>query len=125
QIAVDRDRDVGKPLGRTSDDEHVGGDELQDLDLADDDGTTFDDQAALVAPAEPAGAAARENRRRRRVDWHVRDMMTDARIRRVLAASLHQAIGDVLPQRLDFYEVWLKSEGLRDGSIGLAPMTAV
>lgn len=51
--------------------------------------------------------------------------MTDARIGRLLAASLHQAIGDVLPQRLDFYEVWLKSEGLRDGTIGLAPMSAV
>jgi hypothetical protein len=43
----------------------------------------------------------------------------------LLAASLHQAILDVLPQRLDFYENWLSSEGLREGSIGLAPMTAV
>jgi hypothetical protein len=51
--------------------------------------------------------------------------MTEARIGRLLAASLHQAISDVLPQRLDFYELWLRSEGLRDGSIGLAPMTAV
>jgi hypothetical protein len=51
--------------------------------------------------------------------------MTEARIGRLLAATLHQAIGDVLPQRLEFYEVWLKSEGLRDGSIGLAPMSAV
>jgi hypothetical protein len=38
---------------------------------------------------------------------------------------MHQAIVDILPQRLDFYEHWLTSEGLRDGSIGLAPMTAV
>jgi hypothetical protein len=51
--------------------------------------------------------------------------MTEARVGRLLAASLHQAIGDVMPQRLDFYEEWLRSDGLRDGSIGLAPMTAV
>src|SRR5713226_1287455 len=51
--------------------------------------------------------------------------MSEARIGRLLAASLHQAIGDVMPLRLDFYEVWLRSDGLRDGSIGLAPMTAV
>jgi hypothetical protein len=38
---------------------------------------------------------------------------------------MHQAIFDLLPQRLEFYEHWLTSEGLRDGSIGLAPMTAV
>ena len=51
--------------------------------------------------------------------------MTEARIGRLLAACLHQAIGDVLPMRLEFYEVWLHSEGMRDGSIGLAPMSAV
>jgi hypothetical protein len=38
---------------------------------------------------------------------------------------LHQAIADELPQRLDFYENWLTGEGLRDGSIGMAPMMAV
>jgi len=43
----------------------------------------------------------------------------------LLAASLHQAIVDEIPQRLDFYEHWLKSEHLRDGTIGLAPLTAV
>jgi hypothetical protein len=51
--------------------------------------------------------------------------MTEARIGRLLAACLHQAIADCLPQRLDFYEEWLTSGGLRDGSIGLAPITAV
>jgi hypothetical protein len=44
---------------------------------------------------------------------------------RVLVAGLHQAIGDVLPNRLAFYEGWLNSEGLREGSIGLAPLYAV
>jgi hypothetical protein len=44
---------------------------------------------------------------------------------RLLAASLHQAVADELPQRLDFYEHWLHSEGLRDGTIGMAPISAV
>jgi hypothetical protein len=51
--------------------------------------------------------------------------MTEARPGRLLAACLHQAIADALPQRLDFYEEWLTSEGLRDGSIGAGPMSAV
>lgn len=51
--------------------------------------------------------------------------MTEAHIGRLLAACLHQSILDVLPQRIDFYENWLKFEGLRDGTIGLAPITAV
>jgi hypothetical protein len=51
--------------------------------------------------------------------------MTEARIGRLVPACLHQAIQDALPLRLDFYEHWLHSEGLHNGSIGLAPMTAV
>jgi hypothetical protein len=51
--------------------------------------------------------------------------MTDARIGRVLVASLHQAIADLLPTRLEFYENWLNVSGLREGTIGLAPLTAV
>jgi predicted hydrocarbon binding protein len=43
----------------------------------------------------------------------------------VLVASLHQAISDILPARLGFYESWLHAEGLRDGTIGLAPLYAV
>jgi predicted hydrocarbon binding protein len=43
----------------------------------------------------------------------------------LLAATLHQGILDVLPQRIDFYEHFLSSDGLRDGSIGPAPMLAV
>jgi hypothetical protein len=52
-------------------------------------------------------------------------MSDDARIGRVLVASLHQSIADELPSRLDFYEFWLSKEGLRDGRIGLAPLVAV
>lgn len=51
--------------------------------------------------------------------------MSEARIGRVLVASLHQAIADVLPTRLEFYENWLNVSGLREGTIGLAPLTAV
>jgi hypothetical protein len=51
--------------------------------------------------------------------------MTEARVGRLLGACLHQAISDVLPQRLDFYEEFLQPDGLRDGTIGLAPVTAV
>ena len=51
--------------------------------------------------------------------------MSEPRIGRVLVASLHQAIADVLPNRLEFYENWLNVSGLREGTIGLAPLFAV
>lgn len=51
--------------------------------------------------------------------------MRDAGIGRVLVAALHQGIADLLPTRLEFYESWFNPTGLRDGSIGLAPLTAV
>jgi bacteriochlorophyll 4-vinyl reductase len=51
--------------------------------------------------------------------------MAEAGIGRVLVASLHQAIADILPTRLSFYENWLNAEGLREGTIGLAPLYAV
>jgi bacteriochlorophyll 4-vinyl reductase len=51
--------------------------------------------------------------------------MREAAIGRVLVASLHQGIADLLPTRLSFYENWLNAEGLRDGTIGLAPFYAV
>jgi bacteriochlorophyll 4-vinyl reductase len=51
--------------------------------------------------------------------------MPEAGIGRVLVASLHQSIADLLPTRLGFYENWLSVEGLREGTIGLAPLYAV
>jgi len=51
--------------------------------------------------------------------------MRQAGIGRVLVASLHQGIADLLPTRLAFYENWLNAEGLRGGTIGLAPVYAV
>ena len=51
--------------------------------------------------------------------------MSEPRVGRVLVASLHQAIADLLPMRLEFYENWLNVSGLREGTIGLAPLSAV
>jgi hypothetical protein len=51
--------------------------------------------------------------------------MRDAGIGRLLVASLHQSIADLLPMRLEFYENWFNPVGLREGTIGLAPLAAV
>lgn len=51
--------------------------------------------------------------------------MKDPGIGRVAVAALHQAIADVLPDRLEFYETWLHPRGLRDGTVGLAQFNAV
>ena len=51
--------------------------------------------------------------------------MSEPRIGRVLVASMHQAIQDLLPNRIEFYENWLSTSGLREGTIGLAPLAAV
>ena len=51
--------------------------------------------------------------------------MSEVRIGRILVASLHQAIADLLPTRLEFYENWLNSAGLREGTVGLAAISAV
>jgi hypothetical protein len=51
--------------------------------------------------------------------------MREAGIGRVLVASLHQGIADLMPSRLEFYENWLNPDGLRHGTIGMAPLRAV
>jgi hypothetical protein len=51
-------------------------------------------------------------------------MMVDAGIGRLLIASLHQAIADILPTRLPFYESWLTPPGVAGGRIGMAPLRA-
>jgi hypothetical protein len=51
--------------------------------------------------------------------------MTDDGVGRLLVVSLHQSIGDTLPQRLEYYEHWLTPMGLREGRGGLAPLGAV
>ena len=50
--------------------------------------------------------------------------MVDAGIGRLLVASLHQAIADVAPTRLPFYENWLTPPGFAQPRIGLAPLNA-
>jgi hypothetical protein len=51
--------------------------------------------------------------------------MREAHVGRVLVASLHQGISDVLPARLGFYEQWLHVDGMREGSVGVAALHAV
>jgi len=51
--------------------------------------------------------------------------MTETRVGRLLAACLHQAITDELPDRLEFYEHWLRSDALRGGALGRAAFSAV
>jgi len=51
--------------------------------------------------------------------------MSDARIDRLLAAALHQAINDVTPPRLEFYETYLRPRGWREDAVNLAPVAAV
>jgi hypothetical protein len=51
--------------------------------------------------------------------------MTEAGIGRLLVASLHQGVADLLPSRQEFYAAWLNPANLRAGRIGLAPLAAV
>jgi bacteriochlorophyll 4-vinyl reductase len=51
--------------------------------------------------------------------------MNEAGIGRILPASLHQGIADLLPSRLEFYEEWLNPKAMHDGRIGLAPLAGV
>ncbi len=48
-------------------------------------------------------------------------MQSDGTVGRVLLASLHQAIGEVLPARLEFYEQWLQPPDHPDEALGIAP----
>ena len=51
--------------------------------------------------------------------------MRDGGIGRILVAALHQGIADQIPSRLEFYENWFTTAGLRQGTIGLAAVVAV
>jgi len=44
--------------------------------------------------------------------------MSEARIGRVVVASIHQALADHIPLRIDFYENYLRPMRLREGRIG-------
>lgn len=123
-IGVHRESDIVEAVRRPADGKNRRRNSAQHLDLPYDDRAALDDEPALVLPAITAGVAAGNDRRGRREEGHA-PIMTEARIGRLLAACLHQAILEQLPQRMDFYEHWLHSDGLRDGNIGLAPITAV
>ncbi len=51
--------------------------------------------------------------------------MSAANTDRVLAASLHQAIAELVPARLEFYEYWLQVGRTRRAGLGRAPLAAV
>jgi predicted hydrocarbon binding protein len=51
--------------------------------------------------------------------------MSEPKIGRVLASSLHQAITELMPTRLEFYESWLTPGRIRQGELGRARVTAV
>ena len=51
--------------------------------------------------------------------------VADVRIGRLLVASLHQAVSECLPTRLDFYEHWLDTRKLRTEGVGRAQLSAV
>jgi len=51
--------------------------------------------------------------------------MSEPKIGRVLASSLHQAISEVMPTRVEFYESWLTPARIRRGELGRARITAV
>jgi hypothetical protein len=50
--------------------------------------------------------------------------MSEGSVGRLLVASLHQAVSEVLPSRLEFYEPWLNPATVRAGASGLAPLAA-
>ena len=51
--------------------------------------------------------------------------MSEPKIARVLAASLHQAITELLPTRVEFYETWLAPLRIKQGKLGRARIAAV
>ena len=59
------------------------------------------------------------------VCYQIHYCMSEPKIGRALGASLHQAISEILPTRVEFYESWLTTDRLRDGELGRARVTAV
>ena len=51
--------------------------------------------------------------------------MLEPKIGRVLAASLHQAIDELMPTRVEFYESWLTAARIRQGELGRGRIAAV
>lgn len=51
--------------------------------------------------------------------------MSEPKIGRVLSSSLHQAITELMPTRVEFYESWLEPRRIRHGELGRARVAAV
>ena len=51
--------------------------------------------------------------------------MSEPKIARVLASSLHQSINERMPTRVEFYESWLTADRIRQGELGRARINAV
>ena len=51
--------------------------------------------------------------------------MSEAKIGRVLASSLYQAIDELMPTRVEFYESWLTAGRIQQGELGRARVAAV
>ena len=116
-MAQDRLGDLRQaaPLRRPQSD--VVGHVRELVELTIEDRAAADEQRALVASAEAAWRGRPQEslplHLRSRADLYLRPdhRMRDAGIGRVLVASLHQGIADILPTRLGFYENWLNAEG--------------
>ncbi|MBM62583.1 MAG: hypothetical protein CL484_06500 [Acidobacteria bacterium] len=51
--------------------------------------------------------------------------MGELKIGRAVAAALHQAISELLPTRIQFYEEWLTLDRIREGTVSRAKVGAV
>ena len=51
--------------------------------------------------------------------------MAELKIGRAIGAALHQAISEILPARVEFYEGWLTLDSIREGTLSRAKVGAV
>ncbi len=51
--------------------------------------------------------------------------MSEPQIGRALASGLHQAITELMPTRVEFYESWITPKRIREGQLGRARVAAV
>ncbi len=51
--------------------------------------------------------------------------MAELKIGRAIGAALHQAISEILPARVEFYEEWLTLDRIREGTLSRAKVGAV
>jgi tetratricopeptide (TPR) repeat protein/TolB-like protein len=88
-----------------------------------------DVEEGFVEPSETPGPAPDQNRSSldhpfAAETWYVNKKMGASGIGRLLVASLHQAISELVPERLSFYEPWLTNDGVRITRVSLAGIRA-